>query len=286
MVRPGLMVCAGLASALMVPAQGHAQQAAPIGYTMPQTQVWEMRSAHGAVYRIFASVPKGEPPADGFPVLYLLDGNAIFASFAETRRMLEYNGGKAIVIGVGYPTDDAYDKRRTGDYIYPVAYPGAPPQRAAKPGDNDRDRFLDFLTGALRTEVGKRYKIDLKRQSLFGHSFGGLFALHALFARPDAFQSIVSASPSLGWNTQEMLQEERDFGARLAKGEVKKTSRLMIVVGDRDTDDDPEPARALFKRLDLLSAYGLGTRYYRYDRETHMTVPARAVTDTLRFAFQ
>ena len=257
---------------------GAAGAATVPGYVMPATQAWDMTSDGGKTYRIFASFPKGEAPKGGYPVLYVLDGNASFASFAETRRLLEYSELKSIVVGVGYPTDEAYDQGRNADYIYPLHYPGAP-----KDMGDGREKFLDFLTGKLRAEIGRRFRIDPERQSLFGHSFGGLLALHTLYTRPGAFQSIVAASPSLIWNTQEMLREERDFAAKLAGGQTVKMSRLMVVVGGRDTDDDPEPARALTARLDPLSAYGLSTRFRRYEEETHMTVPIRAVADVFRF---
>ena len=44
---------------------------------------------------------------------------------------------------------------------------------------------------------------------------------------------------------------------------------------------DPED---FVKRMEPLSAYGLRTRSQVYAGEGHMTVPSRAVTDTLRFA--
>ncbi|MDB5714931.1 MAG: alpha/beta hydrolase [Sphingomonadales bacterium] len=286
---PGNLLSAlAILSAPLMSVQALAQAPVPTPrYSMPSTQMWNLPSDNGDIYSVFVSFPKGEAPASGYPVLYVTDGNASFASFAETRRRLEYYDlGKAIVVGVGYPTDDPYDARRAADFLYPVPLPKGSTKVQESPTANGRDRFLDFLTGKLRTEIGRRYKIDLERQSLFGHSFGGLLALHALFTRPQAFQSIVAASPSLGWNTQEMLHEEREFAAGLKSGKTVKMSRLMIVVGDRDTDDDPEPARTLASRMDLLSAYGMNTRYHRYDGEIHITVPTRAVTDTLRFAFQ
>ena len=83
-----------------------------------------------------------------------------------------------------------------------------------------------------------------------------------------------------------VLGEEREFTARLTSGKVGKTSRLMVVVGGRDIDDDPYMAEAFANRMNLLSGYGLRTRFRRYDGEGHMTVPARAVTDTLRFVFE
>jgi uncharacterized protein len=258
------------------------------GYTMPSTQMWEMASDDGEIYRIFVSFPTTGMPDDGYPVLYVLDGNAMFAGFAEARRIQEYyDVGKALVVGVGYPGDQAYDVRRLNDYTPPLLDP--PPanlRRLAKYKSGGQDKFLDFLTGKLRTEIGKRYKINLDRQSLFGHSLGGLLALHALFTRPQAFYSLVAASPSLEWNEQGVLREERDFTARLTSGKVPKSSRLMVVVGGSDIDDDPYMAEAFAKRMDLLSGYGLRTRFRRYDGEGHMSVPARAVTDTLRFVFE
>ncbi len=274
---------------LAVPtAFAQAQPESP-AYVMPSTHMFETKSDGGEIYRIFVSYPKGDAPAGGYPVLYVIDGNAYFASFAETRRLLEYaDRGKALVVGVGYPTDDAYDARRTGDFLFPVPTLGPPAQAKSQPNatNTGRDKFLEFLTGKLRAEIGKRYKTDPDRQSLFGHSFGGLFALHALYARPRAFQSIVAASPSLEWNVQDLLREERAFAAKLAEGKVIRLSRLMLVAGDQDRDDDPEPARALAARLEPLSIYGMSARFRLYEDETHMTVPARAVTDTLRFVFR
>lgn len=283
-----------VAAALLASAPAYAQSVAPAapsasGYTMPSTQVWDMTSDQGEIYRIFVSFPgEGEPPEDGYPVLYVLDGNASFAGFAEARRIQEWSPvGKSIIVGVGYPGDLPYDVRRLNDLTPPLLDP--PPAQwrdLAQYRSGGRKQFLDFLTGKLRTEIGKRYKIDPDRQSLFGHSLGGLFALYTLYARPQSFHSIIAASPSMEWNEQGILVDERDFTAKLTSGKVAKTSRLMIVVGGRDVDDDPEPARALADRLDRLSGYGLRVRYRRYEEEGHMTVPARAVTDTLRFAFE
>lgn len=259
------------------------------GYTMPFTQVWDMASADGEIYRIFVSYPgEGTPPEDGYPVLYVLDGNASFAGFAEARRLQEHTAiGQSLVVGVGYPTDDAYDARRLNDYTAPLLDP--PPRQwrsLAKYRSGGRQKFLDFMTGPLRAEIDRRFRTDPDRQSLFGHSLGGLFALHALYERPQAFHSIVAASPSMEWNEQGMLADERAFGERLAAGRIGRTSRLMVVTGDRDTDDDPEPARALVDRLDRLSGYGLRVRLHRYPDEVHVSVPARSVTDVLRFAFE
>lgn len=291
-----LRILAALASCWLCTAQAQAPQAAPApkpqagaGYLMPATQVFDMTSDNGEVYRIFVSFPSsGDAPEDGYPVLYVLDGNAYFGSFAQARRVQEHLPvGQSIIVGVGYPTDDAYDARRLNDYTPPLLDP--PPRQCrelARYKSGARKQFLDFMTGKLRTEISRRYPTDPDRHSLFGHSLGGLFALYALYERPQAFHSIIAASPSMEWNEQGILDDERAFTARLTSGKIRQTSRLMVVTGGQDTDDDPEPARALVERLDRLSGDGLRVRLRRYPEEIHVSVPARSVTDVLRFAFE
>jgi predicted alpha/beta superfamily hydrolase len=261
--------------------------AAPPGYVLPGTETWDLPNAAGEVYRIFVSRPSGTPPAGGYPVLYVLDGNALFAGFAEARRIQAWNAGpspqrpsvgSAIVVGVGYPTDEPYDTaRRRNDYTAP---------RPAVPASG-QDRFLDFLLNTLRPEVAKRYSVNPRRQALFGHSFGGLFALHVLYTRPDAFNAIIAASPSQWFNDQVILAEERAFATRLSQAaDAAPSSRLLIVVGEREERASMVwDAETLYARLQKLSAYGLRTRLLKLADETHITVPIQSITTTLRFAF-
>ncbi|QDX27528.1 alpha/beta hydrolase [Sphingomonas suaedae] len=278
----------GTAAALAVATPGWAQQApAPAAprYAMPFTATWDMKAAHGDTYRIFVSYPEGEPPEGGFPVLYVTDGNALFAAFAETRRMIGWTKGQEmIVVGIGYPTDDAYHVRRIDDF---TGAPTTSPAYAkfAKEKNGGWDRFLDFLTVELRGEIGKRYPINAQRQSLFGHSLGGLFAVHTLFTRPSAFHTIIAASPSLFWHEALTLQEERAFTARLREGKGGAVARLMVVSGEREEAIlERWDAEAFAKRMEPLSAFGLRVQSQVYKDEGHMTVPVRAISDTLRFA--
>jgi uncharacterized protein len=47
-------------------------------------------------------------------------------------------------------------------------------------------------------EIEKHYRTAHYR-IFSGHSFGGLFAIHALVARPDLFEAYIAVSPSLQW---------------------------------------------------------------------------------------
>lgn len=263
---------------------------AATGYIVPETEVFDMTAKHGHTYRIYVSRPDGDAPEGGYPVLYVLDGNAVFAGFAEARRIHSlYNSGidKMIVVGIGYPNTELYDGRRMGDFTPPIKSPQLKAIYGAYP-NGGRDDFLTFLLNEARPEIARRYPVSENRQSLFGHSLGGLFALHVLYSMPGAFHAIIAASPSIWWDNQFILEEERAFAARLAKDASpgRKTRITVMVGGLEETPVTIADSIALGERLEALSGYGLRSDYEVLDGEGHLTVPARAVTKTLRAAMQ
>lgn len=288
-VTSGAIAVSGPAFGQATAAPSTPVSAAP-GYVMPATQTWELKGEDGYPYQIFVSIPAGKPPAQGYPVLYVLDGNALFAGFAETRRILEFaqsDIGKMIVVGIGYKTDQAYDARRVYDFVQDFQKPIMPAQTPLtqfKAGG--REKFASFLLDKLRPELARRYAVDPHRQTLFGHSFGGVFALYMFYNHPTEFHAIVAASPSIWWNDQEILSEERAFTTLLTQGKIAKpVSSIRIVTGELDeTAVENTDAIALARRLEPLSAYGLRSEFEMFKGETHITVPSRSVPSTLRFA--
>ena len=212
------------------------------GYVLPETETWDLTSSGGETYRIFVSHPAGDPPPQGFPVLYVLDGNTIFGSFAEARRLQGVSDpeiGKTLIVGVGYPDGAPYDyKRRMKDFTPPFPDPmPAAEMPFAQWAVGGQDHLVSFLLDDLRSVIVSRYTINQHRQALFGHSLGGLFALHMLYRHPDAFVAIIAASPSIWWNDQGILAEERSFAAHLAsRGTKGALARLLLVVGGREED--------------------------------------------------
>ena len=43
--------------------------------------------------------------------------------------------------------------------------------------------FFTFIEEELKPQIEKNFEIDKGKQTLFGHSLGGLFALHILFTK-------------------------------------------------------------------------------------------------------
>ena len=272
------------------------QRAAPstvaAAYALPETESWELKGEDGYSYQIFVSMPKGDPPPDGYPLLYVLDGNAMFAGFAEARRIQAFalsDVGKSIVVGIGYKTDMAYDTtRRLYDFTPDFQKPVMPAQkRLAHLKAGGRDVFARFILERLRPELARRYAVNSDRQALFGHSLGGLFSLYMLYSHPTAFHAIIAASPTIWWNDQAIVAEERIFAAKLTAGKVPgRISRVRVVTGElEEAAVSKTDAEALAKRLELLSGYGLRSEFELFRGETHITVPSRSTTSTLRFAF-
>ncbi|MBS0916062.1 alpha/beta hydrolase [Providencia rettgeri] len=173
--------------------------------------------------RIYSAVPYNVTAQR--PILYMLDGNGLYPK-AVNRAVEKLPADKLpIIIGIGYPIDEAFPKAwRTYDYTPPVA------------GDEFKQgggspALYQFLTDTIRPWAEKQFPIDKSKQTLFGHSFGGLFTLMAYQQQPDDFQFYVSASPSLWWGKGSMV----DLAKLTAKQAV---SPLFVTLGGLEESPD------------------------------------------------
>lgn len=206
----------------------------------------------GHVHRVMLAVPPAPPPARGWPVLYVLDGDLLFALTAQLMRNRFARGpgvpaSGAVVVGLGYASrsgEQVLDlEARTYDYTPPAPGPASDARGRREGG---ADAFLDFLDTSVRPLVAGAVRVDGARQTLFGHSYGGLCVLHALFTRPGSFQNYVAASPSLWWRDGFMLQEQARFVAE--RGADAAPLRLLVTRGEREAEPPRDPTRAAIVR--------------------------------------
>ena len=244
-------------------------QAEPV--TLDGTEQWTMKSAEGREYRIMVSLPEGDVPyTGGYPVIYVLDGNAYFPALHAAKWAQERLQG-SIIVAIGYPSDTPLDFERR-------AFDLSPPQPAERntPPQGGQDLFLDFIEQRLMPGVNERFKVDQDQRSLVGWSFGGMFGVYTLFTRPQLFQHIVAISPSLWWRDRYLLAHERDFTRQAHAGELDLTHRsLKLLIGDREMPQEIQDARSLQLRLEGLSQYGLRSDFQIEPGEDHMSVPFR-----------
>lgn len=241
------------------------------------SEQWLMKSAEGRDYRIMVSLPEGDVPyTGGYPVIYIVDGNALFPAFHAAKRVQERWKG-AILVAIGYPSDTPYDFNRR-------AFDLSPPQPAERndPPQGGQDLFLDFIEKRLMPKVNERFKVDQDQRSLVGWSFGGMFGVYSLFTRPALFQHVVAISPSLWWRDRYLLAHERAFTEQAHTGKLDLThTSLSIWAGDREMPQEIQDVRALQRRLENLSQYGLRSDFQLEAGEDHMSIPFRVTTRVL-----
>lgn len=234
--------------------RGETAATAEPAYAIERSVVTRVTAPGGQVYRLFVSWPEGDPPAAGWPVLYVLDGADHFATVTETARRLARAGarrgperGGGVAPGVVVAIDAGPLARRVFDYT--PASPGwAIPAGAPASGlaTGGADAFLTLLDRQIEPLVARRWRIDPARRTLAGHSFGGLVALHALFTRPGVASRYAAISPSLWFGGDLMAREERAAGAGVAGRSV------MIATGGDERGPDGQSgaaAEALARRL-------------------------------------
>ncbi|NGZ74344.1 alpha/beta hydrolase [Saccharibacillus alkalitolerans] len=251
-----------------------------------------MHSAEGREYRILMSVPECEAPARGYPVIYMLDGHAVFntvldAERAQSRRSDKTGVCPSVIVGIGYPSRLPFSPERQYDYTLPVPAGNLPasPDGRPRPEHGGADAFLRFIEEALKPRIERELPIDRGRQTLFGHSLGGLFALHVLFTRPDAFRCYIAGSPSLHWAQPLIREEEALFARRLR--EEKLELNLLIALGELEGGapfHSAQNARALHERLEELREFGLNAKFRVFEEENHGSTLPALVSPMLRTA--
>ncbi|RII79934.1 alpha/beta hydrolase [Pseudomonas monteilii] len=223
-------------------------------------------------YRLWVGKPNRPAPASGYPVLWMLDGNAAIGAL-QSQQLDKLAAGQApLLVAVGYQTEQRIE--RTGrTYDYTPALPGQAEQRDPLTGEPSGgvDAFLDLLTERMRPMVAGLAPVDAQQQTLWGHSYGGLAVLHALFTRPGAFSDYAAASPSLWWHDGAILREAQGLGQRLGSGRA----RLLLMRGSEEPanprmpvqGDVEQPARALVAQLAKVP--GLQVRFERFEGLGH-----------------
>jgi len=194
---------------------------------------------NGKDYRLFLSVPSGEPPAAGWPVAYLIDGNLHFGIAVDTMRIQACwpETRNAVIVGIGYPTDSVQQALAVRNHDLTPAIPqsaidGHWLARMAQSADGfgGQPAYLQMIEEEVKPLVASRVAIDPADQTLMGHSLGGLTTLTALLTTPERFANYVAISPSIWFNHAALRAFYDPFLARFAEGDLKL--RLFLSTGE------------------------------------------------------
>lgn len=245
-------------------------------------------------------------PGQILPVVYVLDGNGMFAMAAQTARMLQSAPQPLppmLVVGVGYDFRRAggpnweYVGLRHRDYS-PTSDPRVIGLLRASPPPYDfpadfelggAAAFRRFLTEELRPFIAARYPVDPGDQTLLGFSLGGLFALDTLFTAPGSFRRYIAGSPALAWHDRVAFERE----AALAATVDDLAADLFLSVGELEATSDNPLVSTIVSTVRDLEAVLRGRGYpslrmacHLFPGETHASVIGATISRGLRSVFE
>ncbi len=282
-IRPVLLALFALA--YVVPSSGTANQEErePITIGFKETLASEVLEEER---ELWVHLPGGyETSSQRYPVLLLLDGPAHFHHVTGVTEFLAANSKALPVIVVGIA-----NTQRTRDLTPPTQTPAD----STAVGNGGADNFLAFIETELLPHIDATYRTTPYR-ILVGHSFGGLFAFHALVSRPDLFDAYIAVDPSLWWNNGAPLEQLNQFLE--ANPDIDKTLFVSDAAGaehliDRANEADRRVSNLTNGAMTDYERYatdhapvGFRWGYARYPSDSHNSVVHQSVYDGLGLVF-
>lgn len=233
-------------------------------------------------YRIRIAQPRIAPPAAGYPVVYFLDGNAVLMELnASLLARLAAQKQPPVLVLLSYDNDLRIDANgRSYDYT------PAPLRTSGMRANGGADAFLKLIENQVKPAVAAKVAIDPQRQTLWGHSYGGLFVLYTLLTQPAAFQNYVAVEPSLWWGNGFILQEAQ----RVIERHPAMSAHLWLWTGGGEKMRSAPPnikqqqlpadaAQRLAERLATLN--GLRVNFREWSGLDHGTMFSAAIAPAL-----
>ncbi|GEO12147.1 alpha/beta hydrolase-fold protein [Segetibacter aerophilus] len=231
-----------------------------------------------------------------YPVIYVLDGNALFSSvvalvqqFGET----DWNWILPKMIVVGIPSTN---RRRDLTPYHVEADPPFFNKEGGKPTGGGRN-FVSFLQNELIPHIDSLYPTQ-PYKILIGHSFGGLAAMNILVNHTSLFNSFICIDPSMWWDHLRFLQATKKALTReRLSGKSLYVSLSGRINGDIDTGEVRKDTlsdmgihfRGILELNDFLKGQlqnGLRYGFKFYKNDNHMSLPFITEHDGLRFIFK
>ena len=256
--------------------QPYAQQAAQLRYLEIDSQ------ALGERRTVAVSLPASyeRQPARRYPVLVLLDGPEQLAHTESLVRFLA-RGEKIpemVIVAIA-------NTQRSRDLTPPLpAGVQNPRPMGTDTPVGGADAFLAFLADELLPTLDRGYRTAPWR-GLLGHSFGGLFGLHALVQKPELFRAYLLASPSLWWGDGDTRQRAVAAWPRLQSLPQERWVYIGTGANEKSIEESADALQAQLQRLPAPRPNGLHWARERLPLDDHGTTPHLTWLNGLRMAF-
>ncbi|MGG0717526.1 alpha/beta hydrolase-fold protein [Robertmurraya massiliosenegalensis] len=229
-------------------------------------------------YTIQVYVPNTTPPQTGFPIIYVLDGQSYFEFAKHAIKLQSQNKRKtkiepSIVVGICHDEKDMRQRRfyeftaPADQYIFPKHAKG----KHMDLGENGgAPLFQKFMEEELKPFIEKKFEVDTNKQTLYGHSLAGYYAIWCYLTHCHDFQTYLAISPSIWWNGKEL----HDY---VKKAHPHDLQKLFIAVGEHE-GFMVEDAKVFYEELPVPSKM-----LHIAPNENHASIVPTTISRALRF---
>jgi predicted alpha/beta superfamily hydrolase len=141
------------------------------------------------------------------------------------------------------------------------------------------DKFLGFLKNELIPYIDKTYPTD-GDNTLWGHSFGGLFVMYTLLNEPKVFKSYIAIDPSFWW--------DKLYLPKMAASKLPGLAGSTITLFMSGRDEEGFKDMKIDTMDTILKKYAPADLIWKiegYPGETHGSVRLKSTYDGLRFTY-
>jgi hypothetical protein len=212
-----------LAGMLLVPAGARGQERPETA--APGTRMKLMSRVLGEEREFIVTLPAGyEQSQERYPLLLLLDGDSLPRAALMAAFLAQCGHIPPLIVAAVITPSQRHHYR---DFT--------PTEVDYLPASGGAEKFLEFLGGEMIPLLESKYRCRPYR-ILSGHGLSGLFAIHALIQRPEAYGAALATSPSIAFADNWILPVAREKLARwggqerfifLAAGREKVTVPAM-----------------------------------------------------------
>lgn len=198
-------------------------------FEIPGSEVRMVRSELlGRRYFAYVKLPRSyadEKNKDRtYPVIYLNDGPYTFQVASGLTHLSMSSGAieEAIVVGISFAEGENGQASRTRDMTPTRSdeFEGTETGGAAD--------YLRFLKSEFFPHIERAYRIDPKRRTLVGQSFGGLFGIYTLLTEPELFETYILTSSSIWYDNGALF----DLEVQYAQAHSRLPAKVFLAVGE------------------------------------------------------
>jgi predicted alpha/beta superfamily hydrolase len=138
------------------------------------------------------------------------------------------------------------------------------------------DAFIEFLKKEVIPYIDENYATN-GENSLYGHSYGGLFSMYVLLTEPDLFETYYCTDPPLGW--------QNGYLKKRAGDRFEKSPDLYKKLWIAGTSNNSS-IKDMHKFLQKNAPKGLNWETATYPNEKHNSVRLKGIYDGIKFAYK